>query len=162
MKKKQMHTSVSGFLAVTRDILTSPAFLWMKTVRSHVNNTLYHHSAKVAYLIFRHYEKKGVDAATLAELTRAALLHDYYLYDRHARGAHRERHWRSHSHIALQNARRDYPGLTDRQVDMIAHHMFPLTPCPPLYGAGWRLCLYDKLAAIGDRFGKKRYRHTGA
>ena len=162
MKKSTPSACILEFLDITRDILSSPAFLGMKGIRSHKNGTLYHHSAKVAYLCFRHYKKRGADAATLAELTRAALLHDYYLYDRHKKGAHIKHHWRLHSRIALRNAERDYPGLTARQCDMIAHHMFPVTPCPPLCRAGWVLCLCDKRAAIDDRFGKKRYKEAPA
>ena len=158
MKTLKKLISAKEFLGITRDILTSPEFSGMKAIRSHINGTLYHHSAKVAYLCFRHYKKRGVDSATLAELTRAALLHDYYLYDRHKKGSRYKHHWRHHSRIALKNAERDYPTLTARQSDMIAHHMFPVTLCPPLCRAGWVLCLYDKLAAIDDRFGKRYFK----
>ena len=162
MKTQKHPASAREFLGITRDILTSPEFLAMKAVRSHVNGTLYYHSAKVAYLCYRHYKRKGVDTATLTEVTRAALLHDYYLYDRHKKGAHIKHHWRRHSRIALRNAGRDYPGLTKRQCDMIAHHMFPVTLRPPRYRAGWMLCLFDKLAAMDDRFGKKRFKEPSA
>lgn len=160
MKKHYNPAYVGEFLGITRDILSSPAFFGMKAVRSHINSTLYRHSAKVAYLCFLHYKRKGADAATLAEVTRAALLHDYYLYDRHKKGSHHKHHWRRHSRIALENAERDYPGLTARQRDMITHHMFPVTLCPPLCRAGWVLCLCDKRAALDDRFGKKRYKEA--
>ena len=39
--------------------------------------------------------------------------------------------------------------------DMIKHHMFPLTPCPPKYREGWLLCLADKICATRETINRR-------
>ncbi len=140
------------FLALVGDILATPEFIRMKGYRHHICGTLYDHSLKVAYLCYRHHRLFGL-RTDLRELLRGALLHDYYLYDLHGDGRPHPLHWWRHAGRALKNATARYPELTARQRDMIAHHMFPVTPVPPLTAAGWLVCLYDKVAAVDDRFG---------
>ena len=65
-------------------------------------------------------------------------------------------HLFTHPRKALANALEKYPDLTPFQRDMIRHHMFPVTLCPPHTRAGWLVCFYDKVAAFGDYFGKKK------
>lgn len=62
------------------------------------------------------------------DLTRGALLHDYFLYDWHD-DEHRpihNLHGFYHPGIALKNAMKEYT-LTDREKNIIRSHMWPLT-----------------------------------
>ena len=125
----------------------------MQQYKHHLNGNTYEHSIKVAYLCYWHYKrhKSKVDPK---ELIRGALLHDYFLYDRHDKSNPEHIcgliHGFTHSKRALENALKAYPDLTKTEQDMIKRHMFPLTPIPPKTKCGWLVCFYDKVAAIFD------------
>ncbi len=124
----------------------------------HGNVTTYAHSIRVACLavwmadrarLWRHVDVKS--------LIRAALLHDYFLYDWHDwdEGAHRW-HGFTHGATALANARKDFD-LNKIECDSIAQHMFPLTPMPPRYIEGYLLTLADKVSATKETFSLDRF-----
>ena len=87
----------------------------------------------------------------------AALLHDFFGYDwhserfrrfvRHYSGFRRLPHMHGfiHGHIAAARAKRVF-GLSDRECDAIARHMFPLAPIPRSRIA-WIVTLADKAVA---------------
>ena len=87
----------------------------------------------------------------LRSLIRAALLHDYFLYDWHDwdNGQHRW-HGFTHGHAALMNALKDFD-LNDIERNSIENHMFPMTPVPPAYIEGYLVTLSDKLSATAER-----------
>lgn len=120
----------------------------MKQYRHHLKGNTYRHSLKVAYLCYLHYKKHG--GKDLMKLIRGALLHDFYLYDCHARPRPHRFHLLRHPRIALRNAQAAFPELDATERDIILHHMFPLTPIPPRTREGWIVCIYDKIAAISD------------
>ncbi|NMM99874.1 phosphohydrolase [Bifidobacterium sp. DSM 109958] len=93
----------------------------------------------------------------LASLIRAALLHDYFLYDWHDddNGAHRL-HGFTHGRTALRNAMRDFT-LDRIERDSIAHHMFPLTPVPPRYVEGYLITAADKISATRETLSMSRF-----
>ena len=140
------------FYGMIRDIVKSDAFRAMKRHRHHVRSNAYRHSLRVAYLCYRHHKRRGT-RVDLAEFVRGALLHDYYLYDWHNREKGNRLHLFTHPKRALENALCAYPSLTPLQQDMIRHHMFPLTLCPPKTRAGWLVCFYDKVATVLDYLG---------
>lgn len=143
------------FYTIIRDIVKSQEFCRMKRYRHHVKSNVYAHSIRVAYLCYRHH-KKHCTKIDLREFVRGALLHDYYLYDWHDMTRGNRLHLFTHPKKALANALRRYPNLTPFQRDMIRHHMFPITLCPPHTRAGWLVCFYDKVAAFGDYFDRKK------
>ncbi|MGM9625834.1 MAG: phosphohydrolase [Eubacteriales bacterium] len=153
MKQK----SIKEFACLIRDITHSEDYRVMKERRHHVKGSVYDHSVKVAYLCYRHYKRFGTKIA-LPEFIRGALLHDYYLYDRHNKAASPRFHGFVHPRYALGNAKQRYPDLTRIERDMILRHMFPLTPIPPRTKAGWLICFYDKVAAVSDYFGKNKWK----
>ncbi len=105
----------------------------------------------------------GLSDARRKEVVRAALLHDYYLYDWHdGEGWHRF-HGLRHGRFAAANARADYPDLTPDEENAIRRHMFPLTPIPPTSAVGWVVTLADKKCAAyetrvrdGEAYGELR------
>ena len=130
----------------------------MREYKHHRNGNTYEHSVKVAYLCYKHHRFFNSNVA-LWELMRGALLHDYFLYDRHKKDPHCKisglRHGFTHPALALRNALSAYPDLTRTERDIIKRHMFPLTPIPPKTRGGWIVCLYDKIAAIDDYLSPK-------
>lgn len=143
------------FICLVRDIMVSKEFRQMKNWQHHIKGSVYDHSVKVAYLCYKHHKRFGMKVDK-KEFVRGALLHDYYLYDLHGGREKHKLHWFKHPKDALENALEKYPDLTETQQDMIRRHMFPLTVIPPKTGAAWILCLYDKVAAVSDCFGKNK------
>ena len=78
---------------------------------------------------------------------RAALLHDYFLYDWHEHDAPGNKHPRLHGFyhpgIAARNAKKDF-NLTERELDAIRKHMWPLTILPPSHRESWVITMADK------------------
>lgn len=86
-----------------------------------------------------------------ASLVRGALLHDFFLYDWHDKHSHKRWHGFRHPNIALTHAQH-YFRLTPKEVDMIKHHMWPLTPMPPHCLEGWLVTLMDKWCSLRETF----------
>ena len=145
------------FRALVGDILASPEFQQMKDAKHHIRENTYDHSVKVAYLCYLHHKRFGTKV-DLREFVRAALLHDFYLYDWH-NGEHKL-HLFTHAGDALKNALKYYPDLTPMQKDVIARHMFPINIRPPKTQAGRIVCLYDKIVTLSDYFGKNRWKEA--
>ena len=141
------------FNQLIRRITETEEFCKMRKFKHHRNGNTYEHSIKVAYLCYRHYQIFD-SKVELGELIRGALLHDYFLYDRHNKNSNPKisglKHSFTHPKKALNNALNDYPDLTATEQDIIKRHMFPLTPIPPKTRGGWIVCLYDKVTAIDD------------
>ncbi len=119
-----------------------------KQYRQHGNTTVYDHSVDVAYmsLYLADLLHLKVDKASLV---RGALLHDYFLYDWHDKEKWHRLHGFRHPKTALKNAGEDF-NLTEREKNIIARHMFPLTLIPPRYKEAWLVCLADKLCALSE------------
>lgn len=145
------------FYMMIRDIVATKEFRGMKNYQHHVRSSVYDHSCKVAYLCYRHCKKFGT-RVDLCEFVRGALLHDFYLYDWHEMKKGNRLHLFTHPRHSLKNALTFYPDLTERQCDMIAHHMFPVTLRPPRTKVGWLVCFYDKVAAFSDYFGENKWK----
>lgn len=97
-----------------------------------------------AFLLSRRWHARVDERA----LVRGALLHDYYLYDWHD-PSHPRLHGFRHPGFALANAEKDFD-LADVERDLIAHHMWPLTPAPPRHTEAWLVCLADKIVSTRE------------
>ena len=81
-------------------------------------------------------------------LVRGALLHDFYMYDWHEKKLS-ELHGFRHPRAAIKEAIKDYK-LTDKEKEMIKHHMFPFTYDMPKSKEAKILCIADKICAWGE------------
>lgn len=124
----------------------------------HGDTSVLLHSAAVAYYSYRLSRRLGLlrHLRQKRELIRVALLHDYFLYDWHRYNNENGLHGFSHPATALANARRD-TDVSPTEANIIARHMFPLTPVPPTCGAGWVICLVDKVCSIYETFNRGVY-----
>ena len=109
------------------------------------------HSIAVAYYSLWLARRLGI-GRRVRSLVCGALLHDYFLYDWHDKDPSHRLHGFTHPRRALENAAADWE-LTDRERDIILHHMFPLTPLPPRSREAWLVCLADKLCATAEVLG---------
>ena len=78
----------------------------------------------------------------------AALLHDFFLDEvKHENEANK---LRLHPGYAVKNASK-YIDLTEKQIDIISTHMFPVTFTPPKYIESWIVDLLDDVAALYEK-----------
>ncbi len=112
------------------------------------------HTVAVAYYSARIAQRLHIHCRR-NELTRGALLHDYFLYDWHD-GRGRSFHGFTHPTAALTNADRDFK-LSAAERDIIKKHMFPLTVVPPMCREAWIVCMVDKACSVYETFTKGSY-----
>ena len=158
----------SEILQYAGDILAHPSFQQLRAFEHHgVNNSVYDHSVAVAEAACGLAHLMCLSESETASVIRAALLHDFFGYDWHGErfrrylshfsGIRRITHMHGfiHGHIAADRARHMF-GLSARECEAIARHMFPLAAMPRTRIA-WIVTLADKAvaskemtAAIGD------------
>ena len=139
-------------------ILNDPRFQKLRSFEHHgPANTVYDHSLAVTRAAYRIACALHLSEEETASVVRAALLHDFFGYDwhserfrrfvRHYSGFRRLTHMHGfiHGHIAAARAKRVF-GLSDRECEAIARHMFPLAPIPRSRIA-WIVTLADKAVA---------------
>lgn len=140
------------------DILSHPKFQQLRGFVHHgAENSVYDHSVSVAEAAYSIARRMRLSADETASVVRAALLHDFFGYDwhgdrfrrylQHFSGLRRlaRMHAFVHGHIAADRARVCF-GLTERECEAIARHMFPLSAMPRTRVA-WIITLADKLVA---------------
>lgn len=118
----------------------------MKQYIQHGKITTYDHVWSVACLSF--YLNRRLRLGIPEEaLVRGAFLHDFYLYDWHENGYLGRFHGLHHPMIALANANQRYQ-LSDVEQNIIASHMWPLTPLAlPKSKAAALVCFADKVCS---------------
>ena len=130
------------------DILSSSGMQAERLFLQHGTVSVFEHSLNVACMCVWIAMVLHL-AVSYGELVRGALLHDYFLYDWHVPDPSHRLHGFTHPRCALRNAERDF-SLSRVERDMIARHMFPLTPLPPRYRESRILCIADKICACQE------------
>ncbi len=128
-----------------REILEHETFLSMRDYRHHGNINCLQHSLQVASRAY-HMTRLGTGIDVISTV-RAALLHDFYLYDWHTDSP--GLHGFKHPYIALANAQKLFD-LNAIERDAIKRHMWPLTPIPPRYRESYIVTIADKLVTWAD------------
>ena len=130
------------------DILMHPNMQVEASCKQHGTTSVLAHSAAVtaAALIVARDLRIPVDVRALA---RAALLHDYFLYDWHVGSPENKLHAFTHPYRAARNAMRDH-ALTKHERFIVRTHMFPMVPVPPTSREAWIVCLVDKAIATHE------------
>ena len=138
-----------------RDILLDPKAQQMKNFTQHGTTTVFEHCVSVAKfsLLMAYYLERTMKIKVDRDsLVRAALLHDYFLYDWHDKTIPGHNiHGFTHPRTAMLNADRDF-GLNAVEKDIISKHMFPLTFMPPRYRESVLVTLADKWCALCETF----------
>ncbi len=121
----------------------------------HGTKSVYDHCIQVAVKSCELAWKHNMQVS-YPELIRGALLHDYFLYDWHAKDNNTHRlHGYFHAKKALVNAKKDV-NLTKIEADIIRHHMFPLNLFhPPRSREAWVVCIADKMCALYETVHRK-------
>ena len=82
------------------------------------------------------------------ETTEAALLHDFFQEE--VADKNFVARLRKHPKCALKNATDNFD-LSEKQMDIIKSHMFPITFTPPKYLESWIVDVVDDISAIKER-----------
>jgi len=143
-----------------KDILLHPEFLKLKDKEHHYTSNVYNHSVRVASHCAHLCDKFNVNDEKRKEAVRAALLHDFYDFDRVERRLHRKntkmpvtRRMKTcflfhHPQNAALHAHKIFD-INERQMNAIRSHMFPLAPLPKSTGA-WLIIASDKWVTIKE------------
>ncbi len=146
-KKLKDENKYIEFKNIVNDLRLNKEVKEMNTYMQHCNTSCYDHCLHVAYYTYLFCKKFGLDYVSA---TRAAMLHDFFLYDWHKPrkiNSFKELHAFSHPKIALQNAISLF-NLNDMEKDIIIKHMWPLTIKLPKYKESYVVTFVDKYCAI--------------
>ena len=105
------------YMDIVKDILSSDIFKKLAGFVQHGSTSTMEHSINVSYTTYLVCKKLNLDYKSAA---RAALLHDFYLYDWHrpAKEIGTHFHGFTHPYTAAKNAKK-YFGITDQEAGMI-------------------------------------------
>lgn len=143
------------FAALAEAVLRDPRYDALRRLRHH-DATLADHSVSVAWLSYRLARLLGL-RSRLPQVTRGALLHDFFLYDwRAERPPGGGLHGLVHPRVAEANADSAFGPLSRRERDCIRSHMWPLTPIPPRYGESLVVCVADKVVSLRESLASLR------
>ena len=127
------------FNDIISDILKNEEIIGLRYEYHHGISRL-DHSLNVARLTFNMCKLFKIEK--IEEVTRAALLHDFYKTGE-------DSSFRGHPTTAVNNAKRVF-NVNDMQADIIYNHMFPATLRVPKYKETWIVTAADKLVAINE------------
>ena len=127
------------FNDIISDILKNEEIIGLRYEYHHGISRL-DHSLNVARLTFNMCKLFKIEK--IEEVTRAALLHDFYMIGE-------DSSFRGHPTTAVNNAKRVF-NVNDMQADIIYNHMFPATLRVPNYKETWIVTTADKLVAINE------------
>lgn len=146
--KQEKYKNDKEYLTCVQDILDSPVFNRMDAYYQHGHTTCKEHCIRVSYMSYKLCRKYGLD---YFETSRAALLHDLFLYDwhTHAKETGEYFHGFTHPRVAMNNAAK-YFDVTEKEKDMILRHMWPLTPIPPRSKEGFTIIYADKFCGLSE------------
>lgn len=135
------------------DLLSDADVRQMQTFIQHGDVTTFDHCLCVSYYSYLWAKRLGLDCKAAA---RGGLLHDFYLYDWHTtKPPCGGLHGFVHPALALKNAESRFK-LSDREIEIIRTHMWPLTVRPPKYREAYVVLLCDKWCATLETASLKR------
>lgn len=143
------------FLEIIEDLITNETVQQMKNYRQHYETSCFDHCYLAAYYCYLICKKYNLDYRSA---TRAAMLHDLFLYDWRIRQPGRKGfHAFTHPKTACDNACRLFD-LNEKEKDIILKHMWPVTISFPNSIEGFILTFVDKYCAMSETFEEVKLR----
>lgn len=140
-------SSIREFELIINDLIDNETVQKMKNYRQHYETNCFEHCKMVAYYCYLICKKYNLDYISA---TRAAMLHDLFLYDWRLRENDRKGlHAFTHPKTALENASKLFK-LNEKEKDIILKHMWPITIKLPKYKESYIITLVDKYCAIQE------------
>ena len=135
------------FQNIIKELIENETVQEMKKYRQHYETSCYDHCYMVAYYCYIICKKYHLDYKSA---TRAAMLHDLFLYDWRIKQENRKgMHAFTHGKIACENAIKLFD-LTEKEKDIIIKHMWPITLAIPKSIEGFVLTFVDKYCALSE------------
>lgn len=143
------------FLEIIEELITNETVQQMKNFRQHYQTSCYDHCYLAAYYCYIICKKYNLDYCSA---TRAAMLHDLFLYDwRERQPTRKGLHAFTHGKTAMDNACQLFD-LNEKEKDIILKHMWPVTIAFPNSIEGFILTFVDKYCAMSETFEEIRTR----
>ena len=142
---------LTEFFDIIQDMISNNTVQQMKNYRQHCNTSCYKHCMQVAYFTFIACKALKLDYVSA---TRAAMVHDLFLYDWRKKYRDIELpglHAFTHPLIALKNANKIF-NLNEKEKDIIAKHMWPVTFSLPRYRESYIVTIMDKYSACIETY----------
>lgn len=142
---------LSEFFSIIKDLISNNTVKQMKHYRQHCNTSTYKHCMQVAYYTYIACKKLKLDYVSA---TRAAMLHDLFLYDWRKKNRSVDLpglHAFVHPQIALENANKLFD-LNDIERDVILKHMWPVTFAFPKFRESYIVTIMDKYSACVETY----------
>ena len=140
-------SNLREFESIIYDITTNETVQKMKEFKQHYDTSCFEHCKMVAYYCYLICKKYNLDYISI---TRAAMLHDLFLYDWRTRiNGRKGLHAFTHPKTALKNASELF-NLNEKERDIILKHMWPVTFCLPKYKESYIITFVDKYCAIQE------------
>ncbi len=137
------------FKIIIEDIIENQTVQEMRKFKQHYDTSCYDHCMKVSFISYKLCKKLKLDYISA---TRAAMLHDLFLYDwRYRTNGRKGLHAFTHPKTALENANKLFK-LSEKEQDIILKHMWPLTINPPKYVESYIVTFVDKYSAMNESF----------
>jgi uncharacterized protein len=130
------------------DILTHPEFIGMGQFYSHKYEIRLKHLMNVAHYAVKMTRLLRCDVETTV---RAALLHDFYPYQRYKKDIRYVKHLKTHSAESLTNALNYFP-LSTEVCEIILRHHWPFTRGKPKHVEAFSVIVADWFAATVETF----------
>lgn len=150
--KQSLKTSIDKnkeFQSIVKELISNKTVQEMKKYRQHYNTSCFEHCYVAAYYCYSICKKYHLDYISA---TRAAMLHDLFLYDWRVRQPDRKGlHAFTHGKTACDNACKLFD-LNEKEKDIIIKHMWPVTISFPKSMEGFILTFVDKYCAISESF----------
>lgn len=136
------------YLFIINHILENKEFNKLKYIKHH-NTTRLEHSLKVSYYSYRIAKSLRLDYGDVA---RGGLLHDFYINEIKNCEKVKDKillFSTKHPDEAFENASNNFE-LTEKEVNIIRSHMFPVDYKIPKYAESWIVSLVDKVLSFGE------------
>lgn len=144
------------YLSIINHILKNEEFKKMSQIKHH-NTTRMNHSLKVSYYSYVIAKSLRLDYEDVA---RGGLLHDFYTEEIRNCNKIKDKvllFSTKHPKDAVINASNNFV-LSEKEVNIIKSHMFPVDYRIPKYAESWVVSLVDKVLSFGEvskRFSSK-------
>ena len=143
---KELSNNDEEFQQIVEELINNETVQQMKNFRQHYETSCFDHCYTAAYYCFLICKKYHLDYVSA---TRAAMLHDLFLYDWRVKNDRKGFHAFTHGKLACKNACELFD-LNEKEKDIIIKHMWPVTVAFPKSIEGFILTFVDKYCAMSE------------
>ena len=137
------------FISIISDMIENNTVKQMNDFKQHYETTCFEHCLVASYYCYLLCKKFNLDYISCS---RAAMVHDLFLYDwRKRQNGRKGLHAFTHPQTAYDNASKLFD-LNEKEKDIIVKHMWPVTLALPKYKESYILTLVDKYCDLNESY----------